>query len=296
MRQAIAAAPAPLQAMVASSILRPVISSALRMPAAVTMAVPCWSSWKTGIFIRALSCFSISKQAGAAMSSRLMPPKVGSRRAMASTKGSTAVSSTSMSITSMPENFLKSAGLALHHRLRGQRADVAEAEDGGAVRDHRDEVGAAGVERRRRGVLLDRRAGVGDAGAVGEGEVALGRHRLGRQDLELTRGLGRMVGERLALEFVGHGVSPPASCSGPPVAGGPPRRVRVVARAAGDCPETGAVARPGQWPIAARPRPAPDPPRGVSPGRGRRPRGRGARRPRRREGRRRGRRSRRRRG
>ena len=37
-RQAIAAAPAPLQAIVASSIFRPVISSALGMPAAVTMA------------------------------------------------------------------------------------------------------------------------------------------------------------------------------------------------------------------------------------------------------------------
>ena len=45
------------------------------------------------------------------MSSRLMPPKVGSRRAIASTKASTSVSSTSRSMTSMPENFLKSAAL-----------------------------------------------------------------------------------------------------------------------------------------------------------------------------------------
>ena len=81
------------------------------MPAAVTIAVPCWSSWKTGIFIRAFSRFSISKQAGALMSSRLMPPKLGSSRATASTKASTSVSSTSRSTVSMPENFLKSAAL-----------------------------------------------------------------------------------------------------------------------------------------------------------------------------------------
>ena len=111
LRHAIAAAPAPLQAIFASPIFRPVISSAFRMPAAVTIAVPCWSSWNTGIFIRAFSRFSISKQAGAEMSSRFIPPKVGSSRAIASTNSSTLVSSTSMSITSMPENFLNSAAL-----------------------------------------------------------------------------------------------------------------------------------------------------------------------------------------
>ncbi len=106
-----AAAPAPLQAILTSPIDLPTTSRPLRMPAAVTMAVPCWSSWKTGIFIRAFSRFSISKQAGALMSSRLMPPKLGSSRATASTKASTPVSSTSRSTVSMPENFLNSAAL-----------------------------------------------------------------------------------------------------------------------------------------------------------------------------------------
>ena len=41
------------------------------------MAVPCWSSWKTGMSSSARSRRSISKQRGAEMSSRLMPPKPG---------------------------------------------------------------------------------------------------------------------------------------------------------------------------------------------------------------------------
>ena len=40
--------------------------------------------------------------------------------------------------------LLEQDRLALHHRLGGERADIAEAEHGGAVRDHRDEVGARG--------------------------------------------------------------------------------------------------------------------------------------------------------
>jgi hypothetical protein len=45
--------------------------------------------------------------------------------------------------------FLEQTALAFHHRLGGQRADVAEAEHGGAVGDHADQVGARGVLRRR---------------------------------------------------------------------------------------------------------------------------------------------------
>ena len=39
-------------------------------------AVPCWSSWNTGMSHSSFSLRSISKQRGAAMSSRLMPPKL----------------------------------------------------------------------------------------------------------------------------------------------------------------------------------------------------------------------------
>ena len=72
----------------------------------MTTAVPCWSSWKTGMFMRSTSFASISKHSGALMSSRLMPPKVGSSRATVSTKASTPVSAISMSNTSIPAKRL----------------------------------------------------------------------------------------------------------------------------------------------------------------------------------------------
>ena len=110
-RQASAAAPAPEQTRRTSSSDFPATRSPLVIAAATTMAVPCWSSWKTGMFIRARRRFSISKHSGALMSSRLMPPKVGSRRATASTKRSTSVVSSSRSKQSTFANFLNSTAL-----------------------------------------------------------------------------------------------------------------------------------------------------------------------------------------
>ena len=52
--QAIAAAPAPLTTTLMSPSSRPVRWQALISPAAVMIAVPCWSSWNTGMFIRSL--------------------------------------------------------------------------------------------------------------------------------------------------------------------------------------------------------------------------------------------------
>ena len=61
--------------------------------------------------MRSRHFFSISKQAGAPMSSRFTPPKVGSSAATISTTLSTSVASISMSKTSMPANFLNSTPL-----------------------------------------------------------------------------------------------------------------------------------------------------------------------------------------
>ena len=109
--QASAAAPAPEVTSLTSSRFLPCSTRPLRMAAAQTMAVPCWSSWKTGICIRSRSFFSITKHSGALMSSRLMPPKVGSSAATTSTKRSTSSASTSRSKTSMPANFLNRTAL-----------------------------------------------------------------------------------------------------------------------------------------------------------------------------------------
>ena len=54
--------------------------------------------------------------------------------------------------------------LAFHHRLRRQRAAIAEAENGGAVGDHRDEIALGGVVVGLGLVLGDGKHRNGDAG------------------------------------------------------------------------------------------------------------------------------------
>ncbi len=91
----------------ASEICLPASARALSRAAPEMIAVPCWSSWKTGIFISAFSRRSISKHSGARMSSRLMPPKVGSRSFTTRMNSSGSVVATSMSKTSMSAKRLK---------------------------------------------------------------------------------------------------------------------------------------------------------------------------------------------
>ena len=59
--------------------------SPLMIPESTTIAVPCWSSWKTGISKASFNRRSISKHRGAEISSRLMPPKAGAMRITVST-------------------------------------------------------------------------------------------------------------------------------------------------------------------------------------------------------------------
>ena len=63
-----------------------------------------------------------------------------------------------MSNTSMPANFLNRHRLAFHHRLGGQRADVAEAEHRGAVGDHANQIAARGERCGARRIVDDRQA------------------------------------------------------------------------------------------------------------------------------------------
>ena len=74
---AVPAAPTPETTIRTSDSDLPVTRSALRRAAATTIAVPCWSSWNTGMSSRSRSRSSISKHRGAAMSSRLIPPYTG---------------------------------------------------------------------------------------------------------------------------------------------------------------------------------------------------------------------------
>ena len=82
---------------------------------------------------------------------------------------------------------LEQGALAFHHGLGSERSEIAEAEDGRAVRDHGDEVALVGVVVHRGRVLRDGVHGHGDARRIGERQVALGGERLGRRDFELAR-------------------------------------------------------------------------------------------------------------
>ncbi len=77
----------------------------------MTTAVPCWSSWKTGMSSVAFSRSSISKQRGALMSSRLMPPNVGARWVTMSTILSGSCVDRHSGNASTPPNSLNSTHL-----------------------------------------------------------------------------------------------------------------------------------------------------------------------------------------
>ena len=106
--QANPAAPAPENTTRSVWSGLPTSSAAFSRAAPATMAVPCWSSWKTGMSRRRWHSFSMAKHSGARMSSRLMPPKVGARAQTMSTNRSGFVSSTSMSKASRSAKRLNS--------------------------------------------------------------------------------------------------------------------------------------------------------------------------------------------
>ena len=86
--------------------------------------------------------------------------------------------------------LLEEISLAFHHRLAGERPDVAEPEHRRAVRDDGDEIALRRVPVRVVGIPLDLDARLGDAGRVRERKVALVREPLRRNDGDLSRVAG----------------------------------------------------------------------------------------------------------
>ena len=168
-------------------------------PAAVMIAVPCWSSWNTGMFIRSRSVCSMMKHSGALMSSRLIPPKVGSISSTASMKRLTSSVASSMSIESTSAKRLNRTALPSITGLDGKRAEIAEAEDRGAVGNDRDEIALGGEVIGAGGVGGDRLDRDRDPGGVSKAQVALGGHRLGGDDLDLARAAEAVEVERFGL-------------------------------------------------------------------------------------------------
>ena len=82
---------------------------------------------------------------------------------------------------------LEQEALALHDGLAGHGADVAQAEDGRAVRDDGHEVALVGVAVGVVRVFLDFEARLGHAGRIGQRQVGLGAVGFGGDDLNLSR-------------------------------------------------------------------------------------------------------------
>ena len=95
--------------------------------------------------------------------------------------------------------------LAFHDWLRGQGAEIAEAKDGRPVGYDAHQIALGGVIVGGRGGVGDRAHRRGHAWGLGQAQVALRRHRLGRIDLDLARrGVsvkvqGVLVGARAAV-------------------------------------------------------------------------------------------------
>ena len=75
--------------------------------------------------------------------------------------------------------LLEEHALAFHDRFGCQRSAIAQAEDGAAVGDDGDQVGAGGHLEDGEGVFVDFEHGFGDAGRVGEREMELAVERFG---------------------------------------------------------------------------------------------------------------------
>ena len=120
------------------------------------------------------------------MSSRLIPPTVGSS-SWQNLMTSSGFSEPDLEIEDVEVGeLLEEIRLAFHHRLAGERADVAEPEHGGAVGDDGDEVALGRVLVDVVRILLDLEAGLGDARRVREREVPLIVQRLRGDDGDLA--------------------------------------------------------------------------------------------------------------
>src|SRR5471030_2013180 len=98
--------------------------------------------------------------------------------------------------------LLEQDALALHHRFGREGTDGAEAEHCRAVGDHAHQVGADREFGGRCGIADDLVAGGGDAGRIGQRQVALRGQGLGRNDLDFARPGDAMVTESAVGQFI----------------------------------------------------------------------------------------------
>ena len=173
-------APAPLMTTRTSSSRLPTTRSALRRAASATMAVPCWSSWNTGMSSSSRRRASISKQRGR-RDVLEVDPREHRGDGLDGADDLLDVGGVEADREGVDVGEpLEQRGLALHDGQRGERADVAEPQHGGAVGDDGDGVALDGEAAGVLGVLGDGGAHAGHARRVDHRQVV--RVRIGTFD------------------------------------------------------------------------------------------------------------------
>ena len=154
---AIPAAPRPITSTRRSSRRRPVSFTAFSSAAITTTAVPCWSSWKTGMSSSRLQALLDLEAARRGDVLEVDPAEAGRDQLHRAHDlvGVLGVEADREGVDA--GELLEQARLALHHRHRRRRADVAEAEHRGAVGDDRHRVALDRVLEGLVGVVADRR-------------------------------------------------------------------------------------------------------------------------------------------
>ena len=148
------------------------------------------------------------------MSSRLMPPKVGSSALTIRMISSGSCVFSSMSNTSMSANLLNRTPLPSMTGLPASAPMSPRPEHRRAVRDDRHEVALARVLVGELRVLLDREAGPRHAGRVGQRQVALGQAGLRGDDLDLPGPRFLVVLEDIFVADLDHGSASPGMSGG----------------------------------------------------------------------------------
>ena len=131
---AMPAAPAPLMTIFICPICLPVTRMALSRAAATTMAVPCWSSWNTGMSHTSFRRRSTSKQRGGGDvlqvdAAEALGDQGDGLHQLVHVLG---VHTDGEGVH--PAELLEEGALALHHRHTGGRADVPQAQHRGSRR------------------------------------------------------------------------------------------------------------------------------------------------------------------
>ncbi len=195
------AAPAPDTTTRNEASSRPTTRAALRSAAVTTMAVPCWSSWKTGMSSRSMSASLDLEAPGGADVLQVDPTERGSKADHGLDDLVHVGAGQADRDRVDAAELLEQQRLAFHHRKRRLRTDVPKPEHRGAVGDDRDDAVLPRVVMNQVRLGRDRQADLGYAGRVRGRQVDAVTQRDGRDDFDLAAEM--QLEQRVAGQWVG---------------------------------------------------------------------------------------------